>query len=401
MRAGRVLAVLMASLCVAVATACTSSTGSGSSNAGGGSSGSSPSGALSGPASTSGGLQRAQQATAAAVTIPASITENEPLPKAPPVGVKAAILVCAGASCSLGATAFQQAAAALYWNATVITYDTATPGTAVQQAIDAGNKYIVMESVALSTITPQVQAAKRQGVKLFDYPYAGDNPGGAANGLYGVAGGAGFGQNQGKTLADYIIANSRGSASVVDVTIPIYPIFNELSASAKAEFQANCPGCSFDTLSVSITQLASGQIPSAIVGYLQSHPKVNYVMLSFADMFQGLPAAFKSAGLSHRVKIVGSGGQTATMQSIKDGTSSAWVILPQDLDVWVTADWMARLATGAPISSASLAQGDDLPIFLVTNPAQASKALSLMSNSTWPGPSGFQNQFKRLWKVAG
>jgi ABC-type sugar transport system substrate-binding protein len=304
-------------------------------------------------------------------------------------------------SCSLGAAAFTDAASALHWNATVITYNTATPGAAVQQAIDAGNKYIVMESIALSTITPQVQAAKRQGVKLFDYPYAGDSPGGTGNGLYGVAGGAEFGQNQGKTLANYIIADSRGSASVVDVTIPIYPIFNELSSGAQAEFQANCPGCSFNTLSISTDQLASGQAPSAIVGYLQSHPKVNYVMLSFADMFQGLPAAFKVAGLSHQVKIVGSGGQTATMQSIKAGTSSAWVILPQDLDVWVTVDWMARLATGAPISSVSLAQGDNLPIFLVTNAEQATKALSLMTNSTWPGPSGFQSQFEQLWKVAG
>jgi ribose transport system substrate-binding protein len=388
----------MTSLAVASAAACTSSTTGGSANAGSSSS-SGPGGAPSGSAGTSQGLLRAQQATATAVTIPASIAENVTLPKAPPAGVKAAILVCAGASCSLGAAAFRDAAAALHWNATVITYNTATPGAAVQQAIDAGNKYIVMESVALSTITPQVQAAKRQGVKLFDYPYAGDSAAGAENGLYGVAGGAAFGQHQGRALADYVIANSRGSASVVDVTIPIYPIFNELSSGARAEFQANCPGCSFDTLSISVNQLASGQSPSAIVGYLQSHPKVNYVMLSFADMFSGLPAALKAAGLSHRVKIIGSGGQTATMQSVEAGTSSAWVILPQNLDVWVTADWMARLATGAPISSASLAQGDNLPIFLVTNAAQASRALSFMNNSTWPGPSGFQGQFKRLWKV--
>jgi hypothetical protein len=59
------------------------------------------------------------------------------------------------------------------------------------------------------------------------------------------------------------------------------------------------------------------------------------------------------------------------------------------------------LATGAPISSVSLAQGDNLPIFLVTNAEQATKALSLMTNSTWPGPSGFQSQFEQLWKVDG
>jgi hypothetical protein len=55
----------------------------------------------------------------------------------PKKGIKVAFLTCSAAACSLLNPGFIAAAKALGWDPTVFTYNFATPGQAVQQAIDA------------------------------------------------------------------------------------------------------------------------------------------------------------------------------------------------------------------------------------------------------------------------
>jgi len=381
---------ILATACIAAASACSSS----SSTSAPASPGTSTSAA---PASSAGGgVTEARAQLARLLTEPADIPATTPLPRAPEKGVKVAFLTCSAAACSLLNPGFTAAAKALGWDPAVITYNSATPGQAVQQAIDAGYKYIATTSITLSTITPQVQEAKAKGVALFG-AYTDDTPGGAQNGLYGVAQNGAGDLKTGAMMADWLIANSGGHANVVYVDIPLYPSLVGQGKGAEAEFSKLCPGCAFATLPVSVTQVGAGQVPAAIVAYLRSHPGVNYVYLSFQDLDAGVAGAIRAAGLAGKVKIIGTEGQASQLQEMVNGQEEMWSILPEPYVMWVVVDWMARLSEKA-LSPSSLSATDEGVAFIVDTPAKASAQLKA-NGGNWPGPANYQSQFKQLWHV--
>jgi ABC-type sugar transport system substrate-binding protein len=386
---------ILATACVAVASACSSSSSTTAST----SASTSPSTSASAqPASSagSGGVSQARAQVATLLTEPASIPTTAPLPSAPKKGIKVAFLTCSATACSLLNPGFTAAAKALGWDPTVITYNAATPGQAVQQAIDAGYKYIATTSITLSTITPQVQEAKAKGIALFG-AYTDDTPSGVQNGLYGVAQNGAGDLKTGAMMADWVIANSGGHANAVYVDIPLYPSLVGQGQGAQAEFSKLCPGCAFATLPVSVTQLGAGQVPAAIVAYLRSHPSVNYVYLSFQDLDAGVASAIRAAGLASKVKIVGTEGQASQLQEVVNGQEAMWSVLPEPYVMWVVVDWMARLSEGV-LTPASLNATDEGVAFIVDTPAKASAQLS-SNGGNWPGPTNYQTQFEKLWHV--
>jgi ABC-type sugar transport system substrate-binding protein len=385
---------ILATASVAVAAACSSSSSSATTSA----STSPNTSASTTPASTTGssGVAEARTLIAGMLTEPASIPATTPLPHAPKKGIKVAFLTCSATACSLLNPGFTAAAKALGWDPTVITYNLATPGQAVQQAIDAGYKYIATTSITLSTITPQVQEAKAKGVALFG-AYTADTPSGAQNGLYGVAQNIAGDLKTGALMANWLIANSGGHANVVYVDIPLYPSLVGQGQGAQAEFSKLCTGCAFATLPVSVTQLGAGQVPAAIVAYLRSHPSVNYVCLSFQDLDAGVAAAIRAAGLASKVKIVGTEGQASQLQEVVNGQEAMWSVLPEPYVMWVVVDWMARLSEGV-LTPASLSATDEGVAFIVDTPAKASAQLSA-NGGNWPGPTNYQSQFEKLWHV--
>lgn len=329
-------------------------------------------------------------------TAPTNIPETVPLPHAPAKGIKVAFLSCPAASCTLLNNGFTSAAKALGWNPTVITYNSATPGQAVQQAINEGFKYIASTSISLDTITPEVQEAKAKGIALFE-GYVNDTPQGASNGLYGVVADQAADLAGGKLMADWIINHSAGHANVVYVSLPLYPSLVGQGDAAQKELTASCPSCSFATLPITVNQLGAGQVPSAIVSYLQSHPSTNYVFLSFQDLDPGVVAALKSAGLASKVKIVGVQGQAAQMREVENGTETMWSILPEPYEMWVIVDWMARLSEGV-LTPAALAAGNASTEWFVSTPAGA-KSLLASFGGDWPGPANYQADYEKLWHV--
>jgi ribose transport system substrate-binding protein len=347
----------------------------------------------------SGGVAAATQVVQSKQTEPKNIPSLPPLPKAPEKGLKVAFLTCQATACSLLNPGFTAAAQALGWSPTVITYSTAQPGQAVQQAIDSGYKYIATTSITLSEITPQVQEAKSQGIAIFG-AYTTDQPGGASNGLYGVAQNGAADAVEGALPADYIISDSKGKADTVFVDLPVYPSLVAVGNGFKAEMAKNCPSCSVDILGLSATQLGAGQVPSAIVSYLQSHPNVNYVMLSFQDLDPGVAGAIRAAGLSSKVKIVGGEGQQAQLKEVQDGTEAAWTVLPEPYVMWVVVDWMARQSEGVLTQQALQATdgSNGSEQFIVTNAKEAAAQLA-ENGGAWPGPTGYQSEFKQLWHV--
>jgi ABC-type sugar transport system substrate-binding protein len=387
----RLLPSILAVTCLVGAAAC-SSAGSGS--AGNGSQTQSSGGSTaSAPASGDSVNQILAGGTSAPSAIPSGLTK---LPKAPAKGLKVAFLTCSDPSCALLNPGFTDAAKALGWNPTVITYNSAQPGQALQQAINAGYKYIATTSITLNTITPQIQEAKSKGVAIFG-AYTGDKPELQANGLYGVAANFATSAVSGKLMAAWTIKDSSSNAHVLFVSLPIYPTLVAQGDAAKAEYAAACAKCTFDVLGLSVTQVGQGQTPSAIVAYLRQHSSTNYVYLAFGGLDAGVAAAIKSAGLAAKVKIVGTQGQKSELQEMVSGQEAAWSILPEQYTMWVVVDWMARLNVG-DLSQTALDASSANPTYMVDTPAAAQAQLGV-DDGIWQGPANFQSQFEALWGV--
>lgn len=349
--------------------------------------------------SSTSGVAAATAVVQAKQVEPKDIPSLPPLPKAPEKGLKVAFLTCQATACSLLNPGFTAAAQALGWSPSVVTYSSAQPGQALQQAIDSGYKYIATTSITLSEITPQIQEAKAKGIAIFG-AYTTDTPQGAANGLYGVAQNGGSSQAEGSLIADYVISASKGNANVVYVELPIYPSLVTGGDAVKAELAKNCPSCGFSTLGLTVSQLGAGQGPSAMVSYLQSHPDVNYLLLSFQDLDPGLVPAMRTAGLLGKVKIVGVEAQANQLKEIQDGTEAAWSVLPEPYVMWAVVDWMARQSEGVlnPSDLAATDGSNGKEQFLVTNAQEAATQLS-ENGGNWPGPANYQTEFKQLWHV--
>jgi ribose transport system substrate-binding protein len=389
MKQHRTLAAVAVAVCALSLAACKSS--------GGGSGGGGTTSTTTTKANNAAtGFTNAQTIVKAAATEPADIPIKTALPKAPKKGIKVAFLSCSAAACSLLNPGFEAAAKALGWQPKVITYDSAQPGQALQQAINAGYKYIATTSITLNTITPQVRAAQAKGVALFG-AYTGDKPQGKTNGLYGVAQNFDASVKSGKLIAAWTIVDSHSAAHALYVDLPIYPTLEAQGDAAKAEYAADCPSCSYDKLGLSVNQLGAGQGPSAIVTYLKGHPKINYVYMSFQDLDNGVAAALKSAGLASKVKIVGTEAQTAQLKSMIAGTEAAWSVLPEPYVMWTVVDWMARLSEGV-LNQAALDATASGVQFMVDTPAQAQQQLTA-NGGEWPGPKNYQAQFEALWHV--
>ena len=331
--------------------------------------------------------------------MPTSIGENIPLKKVPPRGVKVIFLNTANATAATLDGGFTQAAQALGWKPTIVTYSATDPGAAVQSAIDQGYKYIASASISLSQITPQVPELKAHHVAFFE-AYTADVPGFKSNGLYGEAQnpkGAGV---EGKLMADYITVNSAQKANVLFVSLPIYPVLVEQGAAAQTELAKNCPTCTFTVLPISVSQLVAGQTPSLIVSYLQTHPTTNYLYYSFNGMDTGVYPALQTANLTNQVKIVGTQGEYPELEGILNGQQSAWTMVPENYVMWVVVDWMARQSVGELNMKAENLDNAGVN-YLVSTPRLAGITIGLLSGNhgVWGGPTNYQHSFKVLWTV--
>lgn len=354
------------------------------------------------PASSAAGAQPANPETVAAaqatlnryLTPPTSIMQATPLTGVPPKK-KVAFVQCADPSCATLATYVKDATGALGWDLITVSATATDPGAAIQQAIDAGVDYIATTGFPVALFKQQMAQAKEKGVPVF-MCYSTDAPGGPENNLYSDCYDSTAANAYGQSMADFLIVHSQGAANVLVVTIPTYPILTAQVDAMRAELGKNCPGCKLNTLEVTVNDLAGGAVPQNVSSYLQSNPGVGYVFFTYNGLETGVPAALRSAGLLSKVKLVGTQGLQAQMKEIVDGTSLAWTALPQELSMWTMVDQMARVSMNQ-WSLADERKAAVPPFYLVTD-AEGAKAVVDLKDG-WPGPTGFQDTFRKLWGV--
>jgi ABC-type sugar transport system substrate-binding protein len=193
-----------------------------------------------------------------------------------------------------------------------------------------------------------------------------------------------------------VTRDSGGKANIVAVSIPQFPALVTETDWFKRDFANLCSDCKFDELDVTVDDIGSGQVGSKVVGYLQSHPDVNYVLFTFADLANGVPQAIQSSGLGSKVKLIGAVENASIVKGVPN-TYEAWTLSPNEYMGMVMVDAAARLSIGETLSQQYLNEIYHNPTWVLDSAAEA-KALAA-TNDTWPGPTGYVDQFKRLWKV--
>src|SRR5262245_23796471 len=339
-----------------------------------------------------GAASKTSSAPAPRTTPPAQIKITQPLSAAPAKGKTFFWLQCELPICGKITNGVKDAVSAAGWNYESLVFKAADPGAGLESAIQRKPDAIGITGIPSAAVAAQLKQAAAAGIPVVTCSPGPEKPSPTTYRAICSTTTAPDGQN----LALWAIKDSGGKANIVSVTVPSFPSLATTVNGTKETVAKYCPDCSSDALNVTVDDLGGGQVASKLVAYLQSHPKVNYVLFTFADLAAGVPEALKAAGLSDKVKLIGNGGSDAQFKAVDGGAKEAWGAFPSPYEGWVMVDAAIRLVDQGKVPSGYQSQIDSNPTYIVDS---TSGAKQLAPSYDWPGPNNYQDQFKQLWKL--
>jgi ribose transport system substrate-binding protein len=288
----------------------------------------------------------------------------------------------------------KDATALLGWDLKVTQGKAFDPASAFQQAIDAKADYIAISGSPYATYQTQAEEAEKKGIKVIScYSAGAENQPAAGRNLLNQCGDENFVKRTGPAMADWLTVDSKGTANVLIVNWPDYPVLQMEEDAFRAELKKNCAKCTADTLKFTLDDFVGGKIPNMVASRLQANKKLNYVFFTFGDSPAGVTAALNSAGLLKQVKVFGQDFNSAALQEMVDGTMSAWSANPKAYAGWLMIDAAARHSIGQDNTEERAVAA--LPSYIITTPADAKK-LQALPGGDW-NPADMAGQFKKLW----
>ncbi|HUA03963.1 MAG TPA: substrate-binding domain-containing protein [Solirubrobacteraceae bacterium] len=249
------------------------------------------------------------------------------------------------------------------------------------QAIAAHPTAIVVNGIGESDAANSFAAAAKAGVPIVG-SFTGDSPG--INGVVTEVAGNTCAQ-QAKTVANAIIADSKGKANVLWVGTNTYTC-NIQRQQGFLDQMKTCPTCTVKTLSFAIDAITS-QLPSQLQSALQSNPNLTYVVGTFDAVALAATQAIRQAGKADSIKVAGFDGDAPDLQLVKEGSIQMWDDVTGGGEPgYAAVDAAARHAVNKQVPKVT-----DITTMLVTksNYSQIAPA--------YQGPSGYEQQFKQLW----
>jgi ribose transport system substrate-binding protein len=352
--------------------------------------GASPAGAATTPAAN---IAAAQKAVAQDMKTPTAINQTVPLPKAPPKGKSVVCLADDDVPsdytiCTLG---IEPAAKAIGWSYSSIYFDPSNPASldsALTSAL-AKNPAAVINVGGQPTSTysaTTLAAYKAAKVPIVMTNVASATPTQTLLGPVNTAKDSVIGATM---LANYVIDKSQGKGGVLIVDVPAYSELDAVAKSMTSTLNSKCPGCSVQTLDVSLPQVSAGQIVPTTVTTLKANPNLKYVVFVTSSFGDGIQAGLNAAGLTG-ISVLGQDMDPTGAASIRNGTEAAHTGGPAIPYLgFISMDMALRhMETGA-ISST----GD------YTAPIQLMTKSNIGNVSVWDAPSNALDQFLKLWKV--
>ncbi|MFE4080343.1 sugar ABC transporter substrate-binding protein [Paenarthrobacter sp. YIM B13468] len=325
-------------------------------------------------------------------TEPSSIPMTEPLKERPEPGKKVIVQYCSAPTCARFNQGFEDAAKALGWTVETMVYDTNDMSASLRSAVVRHPDFIVTSGQPREALEAGLKDAHKAGIPVF--VNSTDIQTDESAGLYAGVNMAPTTERSAEYLADWMMADSGSTANAVYFYLGDRPVQQASAAALKNRF-AECAKCSLNLHSISLEEIGRGAVPASVVAFVQAHPEVKYVAFSFGDAATGVGAALASVGLADRLKLIVDGTTSpAVTQEMVHGTVS--MMLPQAAHYmgWASVNQMARYAAGLPQPSE---EERLMPAWVVETPEAAQTLIP--KGGLWPGPSGFEEQFKKIWHV--
>jgi ribose transport system substrate-binding protein len=349
-------------------------------------------------ASTSGGAGVDYSALLAkAMQVQPSQYEGPTTPAKAPAGIKVAAISCTQQlqGCVDLSAGVAQAAQAAGWQER--TFDglgsPTSQNTAILNAVSWGAKVILLIAVDPAQVQIGLKAAKAAGAVIISCNNAGSSPNPVIPPVPGDVWPIGDvlqnQQQQGADEADWMIADSHGTANVLalndngflSVKPDISGFLNELKT---------CSGCTAAQLTFASADVGP-KLGQTVVGYLRTHPQVNYIFSPYDPSVPGIVTALHTAGLNTKIKLTAYLGNKQNLQLVKDGDV-------QQADVSEDCNYVGWAMVDQAIRAL-----DHLPNFQPwdeNSPMQLLTAANLPSNISvsWDAPFDYRAQYTKLWK---
>jgi ribose transport system substrate-binding protein len=339
-------------------------------------------------------VAQARAAVAALETRPTSIGNTTPVGKPIPTGKTIIFIPPSVPSALEMGPPLAAAAKELGWTAKTLPGGS-SPDSFVatfEQAIRDHPSAIFSSGIPPAVVTQQLQqlAAMKIPVVLLGAPvptYPGKS--------IAIANIAGLGQHyaSGEHLADWVTADSNGHADTLVVGVTEFPVLASVEQGFAYEYGKVCPGCGYAFQVYPVATIGTS-FPETLVGYLRTHPKVDYVVAEFTDMWAGVPAALKEAGLTN-IKLVGdTGGPTDQVNIASGNYEQAVTMFALNENPWRAIDILARYFAGVSITPAVNAP---YPQWMLTRANESSWGGPPSEN--WPLVANYQAQYEKLWGI--
>lgn len=264
--------------------------------------------------------------------------------------------------------------------------------TAIAQDADA----ITLLAQDPALLGPQIAQAEEAGIPVVVIRTTGDGEPCQADAdgeTYGTTCVPGPFERAGRLEADWVIADSEGTANVLVITSNDANSTRSLVRGLKDEFAGKCPGCQLRFVDVAIPDWATeirGQVQSALV----KDPEIDYVIPIYDSMSQYVVPAIKAGGRSDEIKIATFNGTPFVLEMLQDedivqmdvGENLSWI-------GWASMDQVFRLIAG---ERAVKSEHTPLRVFDDSNVTEAGEPPEFDRGYG----RAYVEGYKRLWRVA-
>lgn len=286
-----------------------------------------------------------------------------------------------------------EAAKAIGWELRILDGQgtTAAIGAALNQAMVLKPSGIILGGLDAVEQKDAVSRAAAQGIKVVGW-HAAPTPGplAAPPVFANITTDA---EQVAKVAADYVIAESQGTAGVVIFTDSHFAIAMKKADVMRDEIR-RCAGCQVLSYEDSPLGEASTRTPQLMTSLLQRFGKAWTYSLGINDLYFDFGApALRAAGVPSSgppIAISAGDGSESAFARIRAGEYQiATVAEPLNLQGWQAVDELNRAIAGAPWS------GYVIPVHLVTRENIASGGGP--KATIYDPPSGYRDEYRKIW----
>lgn len=283
---------------------------------------------------------------------------------------KSLFIVSCGQSlvvCSEPVQGVVDAAQAAGWTTKI--YDTQTDpakfGAGVSQGIAAKPDAIVLMSIDCSLAKSPVQQAIDAGIQIMTMQSidCNDAAGDGSAALYTgreplISGYNSFADWQRAMSGDrlaWVAEQTGGKANILLLNEPEYPIYQAITQGAEAGIKQYCPDCTVTSMDFSFAD-AGAKFQQKVQQALLQNPDTNVILApDDSTVLSGVSAAVTQAGKTDSVKVVGFGGDPASIDLIRTNGGQN-MTLANDFRWWgwAAVDSLNSLFQGKPLRDSGM-----------------------------------------------